>query len=70
MVLGQARAQMAALDRQIMTIRRKLTGGDAKLSADEEALNAGSTVRATVSRHGKRAAGIRQSCASARWNRW
>lgn len=40
MVLGQARAQMAALDRQIMTIRRKLTGGDAKLSADEEALNA------------------------------
>lgn len=40
MVLGQARAQMAALDRQIGTIRRKLSGGDVKLSADEEALNA------------------------------
>ena len=40
MVLGQARAQMAALDRQIGTIRRKLAGGDVKLSADEEALNA------------------------------
>ncbi len=40
MVLGQARAQMSGLDRQIIAIRRKLTGGDAKLSADEEALNA------------------------------
>ena len=40
MVLGQARAQLAALDRQILAMRRKLTGGDAKLSADEEALNA------------------------------
>ena len=40
MVLGQAKAQLAALDRQILAMRRKLTGGDAKLSADEEALNA------------------------------
>lgn len=40
MVLGQARAQLSVIDRQITAIRRKLVGGDAKLSADEEALNA------------------------------
>ena len=40
LLLGQSRAQLSVIDRQITAIRRKLGGGDAKLSADEEALNA------------------------------